>query len=830
MIKWVLLVTVFSAEIAFAVQGCGLRVWYDRAATSWDEALPLGNGRLGAMVFGGVDTEHLQLNEDTLYSGYPGSRDLPLDVRTDLPQVLEKIRAGQYADVESFVTRNWLGAVPAVYQPLGDLYLEFDHAGEPAHYRRELDLEQAVCRVEYQVDGVQFSREVFASHADQLIVMRLSADRKSALNFSIRLESIHPVVYETHAEGMLRMRGQMPDFVAKRKLETIEARGEVWKYSRLWNADGTRKPELATHVYRGEQGQGLRFCAVLNIQNCGGTITESDGTLRVEQADEVVLLFSAASSFNGFDKHPVREGTDEMALAVGRLDVVANRDYETLRRRHVEDYSALFNRVGLKLGEDRNQDLPVDRRFAAGDSAELAELLFHFGRYLMISGSREGTQPLNLQGIWNHHPVPPWASAYTLNINLQMNYWPANLCGLNECNEPLLRLIRELAANGQSVARDMYGLDGWVAHHNTTIWRGAQPVDHEAHTTYWPLGGGWLAQHLFRHYEYTGDRDFLENDAYPLMKSACEFFFGWLVRDASGQWITPLGTSPENRFNYIDENGQTRWGSIAPAPTMDMTIIRELFTNTLAASEILGRDETFRRELCARLNDLRGYRIGPDGALMEWSRPFENFEPAHRHYSHLYGLYPGSDITLEETPALAAAARKALDKRIAAAEADPDSDDTGWSQAWKTLFWAQLREGDLAEDVLLDMFSRYTLPNLLSSIYPLEKVAQGFPSFQIEANLGVTTAVAELLLQSRNGVIYLLPSLPTAWSAGEIHGMRARGGFAVDIRWANGRLVEARIHSLHGRELQVEYRGATVTIPLDAGGSVRFDENQFKCF
>lgn len=812
--------------IAPAASANGMQVWYDRAATNWNGALPLGNGRLGAMVFGGVETERLQLNEDTLYSGYPGSRDLPLDVRPDLLRMLEKIRAGKYAEVEEFVTKNWLGAVPAVYQPLGDLYLDFDHTGETTDYRRELDLENAVCRVEYAVDGVRFSREVFASHPDQLIVVRLSADRKEALNFSIRLESIHPVEYETDAESGLCMTGQMPDFVAKRKLETIEARGETWKYPRLWNADGTRKPELAPHVYRGDGGQGIRFCTVLKVQNHGGTVTEANGVLRVEKADEVVLLLSAASSFNGSDKHPVREGADEKALAFQWLEKAG--DYAALRSRHVEDYTALFNRVSLTLGEGRNEDLSIDQRFTAGDSAELAELMFHFGRYLMISGSRAGSQPLNLQGIWNHHPIPPWASGYTLNINLQMNYWPANLCGLDECHEPLLRLIRELAEDGRKVARDMYGLDGWVAHHNTTIWRGAQPVDHKAHTTYWPLGGGWLAQHLFTQYEYTGDRDFLENDAYPLMKGACEFFLGWLVRDAAGQWITPLGTSPENRFNYTDENGQTLWGSIAPAPTMDMTIIRELFTNTLAASKTLGQDEAFRRELQARLNDLKGYRIGPDGALMEWSRPFEDFEPAHRHYSHLYGLYPGNDITLEETPALAAAARKALEKRIAAAEADPDSDDTGWSQAWKTTFWAQLQEGDLAEEVLQDMCGRYTLPNLLSSVYPLEKVALGYPAFMIEANMGMTTAVAEMLLQSRNGEIHLLPALPTSWTEGEVRGIRARGGFSVDIRWADGRLVEAHIHSLYGSDPRISYRGTTVKVPLCAGETIRLDEVRFK--
>lgn len=818
--KWILCVGLAAVCSAFANP-----VWYDREAASWNEALPLGNGRLGAMVFGGVETEHLQLNEDTLYSGYPGSRDLPLDVQADLPKVLEKIRAGKYAEVEAFVTKNWLGAVPAVYQPLGDLYIDFEHAGEATQYRRELDLERAVSRVEYEVDGIRFEREVFASHPDQLIVARLSADCEKALNLTVRLESIHPVEVEADAKGVLRMSGQMPDFVAKRKLETIEVRGETWKYPRLWNADGSRKPDLAPHVYRGEEGQGLRFCTVLKVENRGGTVTKTADGLRIKQADEVVLLFSAASSFNGFDKHPVREGADEKALAFQWLEKAD--DYAALRARHVEDHSALFNRVGLELGVEQNEDLPVDRRFAVGDSAELAELMFHFGRYLMIAGSRAGTQPLNLQGIWNHHPIPPWASGYTLNINLQMNYWPANLCGLDECHEPLLRLIHELAENGRKVAREMYGLDGWVAHHNTTLWRGAQTVDHKAHTTYWPLGGGWLAQHLFTHYEYTGDRDYLENDAYPLMKGACKFFLGWLVRDAAGQWITPLGTSPENRFNYIDENGETRWASIAPAPTMDLVIIRELFENTVAAAGILGKDDAFVCELRTRLIDLRGYRIGPDGTLMEWSRPFDDFEPAHRHYSHLYGLYPGNDITLEETPALAAAARKALEKRIAAAAADPDSDDTGWSQAWKTTFWAQLREGDLAEDVLTDMFARYTLPNLFSSIYPREKVAQGFPAFQIEANMGLTTAVAEMLLQSRNGEVHLLPALPADWTEGEVRGLRAKGGFAVDIRWADGRLVEAKIHSLHGRDLKVTYRGTAVKVKLGAGETMRLDAGRF---
>ncbi|MCS7314561.1 MAG: glycoside hydrolase family 95 protein [Bryobacterales bacterium] len=810
-----------AASLAPDRTATDLLLWYREPAPDWNEALPIGNGRLGAMVFGGVPVEQIQLNEDTLYSDEPGRRDLPLDVTAGFDHVLTLLRQRRYAEAEQYITRHWLGRTWPCYQPLGDLYLEFDHSGEVSGYRRELDLTEAVCRVRYRYKGILYEREIFASHPDQLIVLRVRASRPGALNFLVRLRSVHPTASARAAGRELVLTGQLPGLVVRRPLEWIEQRGEQWKYPELWDREGRRRPHAKQVLYADEiGGLGMRFQARLRVRCSGGKVVPGGDHLRVQGAHEALLLLAAASSFNGFDKSPSREGADPEARARTFLQTAAGKSYRQIRLAHVRDYRALFDRVRLRLGRrGPHAGLPTDERierFAGDDDPSLVALVFQFGRYLMIAGSRPGTQPLNLQGLWNREVIPPWASAYTLNINAQMNYWPAELTNLSECHEPLLRLARELAANGRRVARQMYKRRGWVAHHNTTIWRCAQPVDYGALPSFWPMAAGWLCRHLWEHYLFTGNRRFLAGEAYPLMKEAAEFYLDWLIEDGEGRLITPVGVSPENRFRYRDHDGRARTAGVSLAPTMDMAIIRDLFANTIEAARLLGRDEDFRQELERKLPRLLPYRIGSRGQLQEWMEDFEEAEPQHRHVSHLYPLHPGSELSPRKTPELAAAARRSLELR--------GDGGSGWARAWKINLWARLQDGNRAYALLKNLIQpareapgKYNRPGLLPNLLC------SHPPFQIDGNFGATAGIAEMLLQSHAGEIHLLPALPAAWPEGEVRGLCARGAFEVSIAWKEGRLANAEIASKLGAAATVRYRELVVALP-PARGRYYLDE------
>jgi alpha-L-fucosidase 2 len=793
-----------------------LRLWYRQPAPDWNEALPIGNGRLGAMVFGGVAEERLQLNENTLYSDEPGRRDLPLDVTRDFDRVVDMLRRGEYAEADAIISHTWCGRAQACYQPLGDLRLYFEGHTAPTGYQRDLDLGSAISTVRYSHAGVTFTREYFASFPDQALVLRLTASKPKSLTFRAALSSPHPTsVTRPEGSDSLVLTGQAPGLALRRELEWVEQRGEQWKYPELWDKDGRRRPNAKPVLY-GDQigGLGMFFDARLRAQVKDGTTSADASGVHVRGATEVLLVLAAGTSFNGPDKSPSRQGADPAARSRADLARAAGKSFAQLRDSHVADFKRLFDRVSLDLGSPSPQ--PTDERivqFGAGRDPALAALYFQFGRYLMIAGSRPGGQPLNLQGLWNPEVVPPWASAYTTNINTEMNYWPAESANLSECHEPLLRMVRELSVTGARVAARMYKRRGWVEHHNTTIWRDAQPVDNNARPSFWPVGGAWLATHLWQHYLFTADRAFLVEN-YSCLKGAAEFCADWLVDDGKGRLVTAAGCSPEIDFRYTDKTGAKRTAGISMGPTMDLGIVRDLFGACIRASELLERDADFRADLKSKLDRMLPYQVGKRGQLQEWPEDFLETDVHHRHISHLFALHPSNQITRRGTPKLFEAARRTLELR--------GDEGTGWSRAWKINFWARMEDGNHAYALVRNLLQPAksgegaynrggVMPNLFCS----------HPPFQIDGNFGGAAGIAEMLLQSHAGEIHLLPALPDAWPSGSVRGLCARGGFEMSMEWKGGELMWAEILSKAGQPCVVRYRDRTVALNIEAGKKYR---------
>ena len=733
--------------------------FYDAPAEMWVQAQPLGNGRLGAMVRGGVQKEVISLNQDTLWSGTV-DRCPPRDAYAAYAAVRDAALAGEYACAQEIAARDFIGGVTQVYLPFGDLELEFAHGDAAAGYRRTLDLEQALHTVEYTVETVRYSRQTFVSYPDGVLVMRLDADRPGSVNFSARLSS--PLRHTS---------ASLPD--------GVELLGECPV------AAGERDP-LNQIIYtypEEEEKKGIPFCGAMRAQTQGGAVYSADGVLTVNGADSAVLILAIESGFVRWDVLPERAAYRGRCHAV--LEKAVEKGWELLLQRHLQDYMPLFDALRLELGHSEREDMPTDRRLLAyekdSDDISLIPLLFDFGRYLTIACSRPGTQASTLQGIWNDQIFPAWRSNYTININTEMNYWPTLGCGLTECYEPLLRFIAERSVAGRQTARVMYHARGFVLHHNTDLWAFSKPVGGSPQWGFWNLGSGWLCRHLFEYYEYTRDMDFLREQGYPIMKQAAQFYLDLLTPLGDRLVLGPT-TSPENPFRDADGN----ICNVVPAAAMSDAIVAELFRNCLRAMELLREnDETFAAELRTALEKMRPFTVGRDGRLMEWNEEFAEPEPNNRHVSHLYGLFPAQLITPSATPELAQACRRSLEAR--------GDDGTGWSLGWKVNFFARLGDGDHALRLLQKQLRPVTgvETDYLGGGGTYPNLFDAHPPFQIDGNFGMVSGVLEMLAQTDENGVHLLPALPAAWKNGSVRGLRLRNGQTVSFTWRDGAVTES---------------------------------------
>lgn len=773
---WIILMSILTSS-AFGQPA--MKLWYCKPAAAWTEALPLGNGHLGAMVFGRVGEELIQLNESTLWSGGPVKTNVNPDAPGFLPQIREALFAAEDYTKARSLTQKMQGLYTESYLPMGDLLIRENFNGAaPTAYYRDLNIQDAVATTMFTANGTDFKREAFVSAPDHVMVIRLSAGKQGQLTIDVGAGS--PLHYQPVVDGndVLIIKGKAPVHVDPS----------------YYNPAGKE------HIVYGDTADcnGMRFqFRIKAVSRDGNILTDTSG-IHITNASEVLLFVAAATSFNGFDKCPDKAGIDENKLAESYIVHALKKSYQTLLTAHLADFHTYFNRVTLTIKDttanNKNALLPADERLLAYAKGAydpgVETMYFNYGRYLLISSSRPGGPPANLQGIWNKELRAPWSANYTININTEMNYWPAEVTNLTEMHLPLLNFIKELSITGSTTAKQFYNLNGWVAHHNSDIWCLSNPVGDVGHGdpkwANWNEGANWLCRHLWEHYRFTGDKIFLK-EAYPVMKQAAVFTLGWLIPDKEGRLVTAPSTSPENDFKTASGTG-----SVSVATTMDMSIIRDLFANVIDASNELNTDTEFRTLLIAKSKQLFPFHIGSKGNLQEWYKDWEDVDPHHRHTSHLFGLYPGRQISPLATPELAAAAKRTLEMR--------GDEGTGWSKAWKINFWARLLDGNhaylLIRDLLHATGETTTVYTTGGGTYP--NFFDAHPPFQIDGNFGGTSGMAEMLIQSQLDDIHLLPALPDAWKEGQVSGLMARGAFEAGISWQHHQLTKASIKSLQG--------------------------------
>lgn len=786
-----LLLIITSCHQGEDVKGSELKLWYDQPADAtipdnpngwiddreWLSALPLGNGSLGAMVFGDVNLERIQLNEKSLWSGSPAENDNPEAARA-LPEIRRLLFEGKYEAATKLTNSTQIcrgagsgqgnGAkVPyGSFQTMGDLWIKQTDPAPYANYHRELDLNKAIMKVSYTQNGVNYQRESFISYPDQVLVVNFTADKESSLSFTCTLD--RPERYKTFSENdQLIMNGSLTD---------------------------------------GKGGEGMQYMARLKAINKNGEVHYQDNQLVVDNADEVTLLLSASTDY--ILDYPLYKGRDYRSATLEQLEKAVNKPFPKLRESHINEYAQYFDRVSLDLTSDNVVDtIPTDERIqqfkSTRSDSHLEELMFQYGRYLLISSSRPGTLPANLQGLWANKIQTPWNGDYHTNINVQMNYWPAEVANLPEMALPFFDLTRSLVEPGRKTAKIQYNMNGWVVHPITNVWGYTSPGESAS----WGMNtvaGAWLCTHIMEHYRFTGDMDFL-NRMYPVLKSSAEFYLDWLVKDpVSDDLVSGPSVSPENSFVAPDGSAS----QISMGPAHDHQVIGQLFTDFMQASEELGVDDEFYQLVADTKDRLSGQKIGSDGRLMEWAEEFKEVEPGHRHISHLFALHPGLQITEQLTPRLAEGAKNSLDFRIA-----NGGGHTGWSAAWLISQYARLGEAEKAKESLNTVLMKSTTTNMFGL----------HPPFQIDANFGATAGIAEMLMQSHQGFIELLPALPEAWQNGEVKRLCARGGFEVDMIWKEGKLISARIKSSNGKEGVLKYRDRTVRLNLTEGESRNYE-------
>ncbi len=769
-----------------------MTLWYKQPADKWEEALPLGNGRLGAMVFGHADKERLQLNEETLWAGEPADA-YPENFAENLRKVQELVLVGKIVEARTLGLKTLTKSPTSFrsYEPLADLWIEVDHAATVEDYRRQLDLETGVARVTYRVGPTRFERQVLISAVDDVMAVRLCVDKPGALRARIRLTRQKDATVTATDRNRLHMDGQIVDIAAPEGHDD--------------NPGGS-----------GPGGKHMRFDGRLIVRMERGTVQSDGNTLVIDRADEAVVLFTAATDYN-LDRMNFDRAIDPGKTSDRLLQSAAKKTWAELLRDHVAEHRSYFDRVALDLGGQDRRNLSTDERLAAvrrgEEDTDLAALYFQYGRYLLMGSSRRpGRLPANLQGIWNDQMWAAWEADYHLNINLQMNYWPADLCNLSETVDPLVDWLTRLSEKGAVSARRLYDARGWVSFHATnpfgrTTPSGSTKASQFTNGVLDPLAGTWMAMTLWRHYEFTQDTDYLREQAYPVLKGAAEFLLDYLVEDHDGKLVIVPSASPENAYIHPETGQPVR---ITRGSTYHTSIVRTMFQAVVEASRILGCDEPFRRELETAMAKLPSMKIGRDGTIQEWVEDYKECAPKHHHVSHLIGLYPFSLIT-EQDHQLWVAAQKTIERR-------GFGGDVGWSNAWKTCFYTRLYDGEQAHWYLNRLICRNALPNLFDGILPGRL-------FQIDGNLAGTTGIAEMLLGSHTGEIVLLPALPKAWPSGSVKGLRARGGFEVDIAWKDGRLTQATIRSTAGRNPTVRYGRKTVEIALEPGQAGVLDDS-----